>query len=133
MTDKEKLDQQLHTEHELINRKLTWLLSSQSILFASLAFVLGKELGDVTEAQKDLFFDIVSLLGMGISFLILIGVSMTVTAKVVSWKDYKRSRPFSERNPLGVRNWITFLALIPDVFMPMAFIGAWWWIWKYMV
>jgi len=130
MTDKEKLDQQLHTEHELINRKLTWLLSSQSILFASLAFVLGNA---VKDAQKGLFLNIVSLLGMGISFLILIGVSMAVTAKIVSWKDYKCSRPFSEQSPLGVRNWITFLALTPDVFMPIAFIGAWWWIWKYMV
>jgi hypothetical protein len=129
MADKNKLNQQLETEHELINRKLNWLLSSQSILFAALAFVLGKE---VQQAQKVLFFNVVSLLGIAISSLILIGVTMSVTAKVVSWKDYNRSSTVDERQPLGVRNWITVLALAPDVFMPIAFIGAWWWIWKYM-
>lgn len=134
MNDEQKLDQQLHTEHELINRKLTWLLSSQSILFAALAFVLGKDMEPgVEQAQKNLFFNIVSLMGMVISCLILIGVSMAVAAKVVSWKDFNRPRPIPERTPLGVRNWITIFALAPDVFMPIAFIGAWWWIWKYMV
>ena len=45
MDKQEKYEQRLQFEHELINRRLTWLLTSQRILFAALAFVLGK--GDV--------------------------------------------------------------------------------------
>ena len=127
MTDKDELNKQLQIEHELINRKLTWLLSSQSILFAALAFVVGK---DVPQAHHDLFFNIVPMLGMSISLLILIGVLMAVAAKVVCWKDYNRISHSVERQPFGVRNWITFLALMPDIFMPIAFIVSWWWIWR---
>jgi hypothetical protein len=120
MNDIEKYDKGLSIEHELINRRLTWLLSSQSILFAALAFVLGK---DVPEARQKLFFNVVSFMGMGISLLIFVGVCMAVTAKVVIWLDYKDKQP---NQPLGVRTWITVFALAPDVFMPIAFVVAWW-------
>ena len=30
-------------EHSLINRRITWLLTSQGIFFAALGFVLGKD------------------------------------------------------------------------------------------
>ena len=129
MTDLEKYNQQLQIEHELINRKLTWLLSSQSILFASLAFMLGK---DVQAERQALFFKIVSWLGIGISLLIFVGVLMAVASKVASWQDYNRHKSKANREPMGVRNWITAIALMPDIFMPIAFVVAWWWIWKGM-
>jgi hypothetical protein len=128
MTDLEKYDKGLSIEHELINRRLTWLLSSQSILFAALAFVLGK---DVPEATQKLFFKVVSCLGMGISLSIFVGVLMAVIAKRVIWKDYNKNHPNTKQS-LGVRTWITILALAPDVLMPIAFVSAWWWLRTWM-
>lgn len=129
MTELEQYDHQLHFEHELINRRLTWLLTSQSILFAALAFVLGKE---VLPKQQALFFNSISLLGILISLSILIGVLMGVTAKIMTWVDFNLKNPHTEKKQLGVRTWITFIALAPDIFMPIAFVIAWWCIWTGM-
>jgi len=130
MTELEKHNHQLQIEYELINRKLTWLLSSQSILFASLAFVIGNA---IAQNQNRMFSNIFCILALSIPLLIFIGVIMAVVAKVRTWKDYNSQCPVDERQQLGVRNWITFLALMPDVLMPIAFIGAWWWIWRGLV
>lgn len=126
MTEPEQYDHQLHFEHELINRRLTWLLTSQSILFAALAIVLGKE---VLPKQQALFFNSISLLGILISLSILIGVLMGITAKIMTWVDFNRGKSPAEKKQLGVRTWITFIAFAPDIFMPIAFVVVWWKIW----
>jgi hypothetical protein len=137
-------------EHELINRKLTWLFSSQSILFAALAFVVGK---DVEPRYKDPFLHAICPLGLFVSIFIFIGVVMCIIAKHRSWKDSKgvveeeikalkqNSLPSkassleeleSQYNKVrywGVRNSITRLALIPDFLMPIAFAAAWIYLW----
>ena len=113
MTELKKYNYQLQLEHELINRKLTWLLSSQSILFASLAFELGNV---VQQEQYRMISNIICLFGMSILLLIFIGVLTAVAAKLTTWKDYNRQSPIAERQQLGGLNWITFLALMPDVF-----------------
>lgn len=127
MTEYEKHKEDLAFEHGLINRRLTWLLSSQSILFAALAIVLDKE--SISD-RLTLFFNVIPLLGMLISSLIFIGVVMGVMAKVTTNIDYNRGRQEAEKKPLGVRTWITSIALAPDILMPVVFVFAWWWIWK---
>ena len=121
MVEQEKYDKQLSTEHELINRKLTWLLSSQSILFAALALVISMDLKLPQQFSK-----VIAILGILISSLIWVGVVMSIVAKVLIWKDYNKEPLNNVR--LGVRNWITFIALIPDFFMPLAFVFAWWYL-----
>jgi uncharacterized membrane protein YidH (DUF202 family) len=118
MDKQEKYEQRLQFEHELINRRLTWLLTSQSILFAALAFVLEKERMD--PLQKE-FSKIISVLGISIALAILIGVIMGIAAKILTWQDSKKAGA----KHFGVRTWITFTAFIPDVFMPIAFAVAW--------
>ena len=86
----DKYDQGLQFEHELINRRLTWLLTSQTILFAALAFAQGKDIPE--DAQASLFFDVVTRLGFWISILILIGVVMGVIAKCMVWRDEQERR-----------------------------------------
>ena len=121
MSNLEKYKKRLEFEHELINRRLTWLLTSQSILFAAIAFVLGKE--KLTDEQL-LFSKIISVLGMSIAFAILIGIIMGIAAKIITWQDSKKEGI----KHFGVRTWITCMAFIPDVFMPIAFGVAWWYI-----
>ena len=114
-------ERHLQTEHELINRRLTWLLTSQSILFAALAFVLGK---DIDPVQQKAFLLVVPMLALVISLSILIGVIMAIIAKFTIWKQYKKEQILPDL-PLGVSTRITRIALIPDLFIPIAFIAAW--------
>lgn len=65
--------QGLSSEHELINRRLTWLLASQTILFAAVAFVMGNDVS--LGSRRVFFFMVVSILGIMISLCILYGVS----------------------------------------------------------
>ncbi len=123
MNNQENYQKRLFFEHDLINRRLTWLLTSQTILFAALAFVLGKE---ELSVQQSFFSEIISILGMGISIAILIGVLMGILAKVMTWRDAKA---IDKNQQFGVRTWITMIAFIPDVFMPIAFAIAWYCIW----
>lgn len=163
MKESKEYFEKLEFEHELINRRLTWLLTSQSILFAALAFVLGNEfvregrVGAKTLANafsRSDFFNILGCLGFTISLLIWIGVFMGIIAKCTTWYDERMKhwyadvkRPWilplllkdacSKRNrkneilPLGVRTYITLIALVPDFFMPLAFAWAWWRIMKF--
>lgn len=152
MEDTNNYHNKLKFEHELINRRLTWLLTSQSILFAALAFVLGKDM--VYDPQtggldKSDFFEILACLGLNISLLTWIGVVMGIVAKCTGWYDERMSqlgwplkRPWilsfllknawlnrnrkNDELPLGVRTYITLIALLPDFFMPLAFAWAWW-------
>lgn len=121
MTTPTQYNHHLQTEHELINRRLTWLLTSQSILFAALAFVLGK---DIDAARQAVFLLVVPILALVISLSILIGVIMAIIAKFTIWKQYKKEQNLPEY-PLGVRTWITRGALVPDMLIPLAFIIAW--------
>ncbi|MDX2135763.1 MAG: hypothetical protein SFV52_13320 [Saprospiraceae bacterium] len=151
MEDTNNYHNKLKFEHALINRRLTWLLTSQSILFAALAFVLGKDMVyDPTTSglDKSDFFEILACLGLSISLLIWIGVVMGIVAKCTVWYD-ERMKPLKvdakrpwmlplllkdawsqnrkkDELPLGVRTYITLIALLPDFFMPLAFAWAWW-------
>jgi hypothetical protein len=128
MDKQEKYEQRLQFEHELINRRLTWLLTSQSILFAALAFVIEKE--GMAPLQNE-FSKIISVLGISIALAILIGVIMGIAAKVTAWREYNsKIIPPEDKKPLGVHTWITSIAFIPDIFMPIAFAVAWYCIFK---
>ena len=124
-------------EHELINRRVTWLLTSQTILFA--AYGIGASKGIVISQQ---FLCVVSACGLLSSFLLFLGIVAGALAKWRSWKDYldllqnlnnevygsKISVPKEHdklRKNWGVRTEITILALVPDLFLPLIFLGAW--------
>ena len=116
-------------EHELIDRRLTWLLTSQTILFAALAFTLEK---NNCEDDKAFFTIIISCLGIVISLLIFIGVWMGLRAKRQSFKDEKLKQ--MKKDPLGyetdpvqwgVRTKITKIAVIPDKSLPIVFAITW--------
>ena len=111
----------LSSEHELINRRLTWLLTSQTILFAALAFVMGNQ--SPPEGRHAFFFLVVSILGSGISLCILFGIWQGIRAKFKLWEDYKNHTDPKEE--LGVRTEITKKALLPDVLLPVFFALAW--------
>ena len=122
-------------EHQLIDRKTVWLLTSQTLLFAA----YGVSLGAGSDAQE--FRDVTQWLGIAVSAITLIGVVAVINSKRLSWKDYRghfgAARPeFVPESAWkdsasdggltwGVRTPNTWIALAPDVLLPLAFIVAW--------
>jgi hypothetical protein len=120
-------------EHDLLNRKTTWLLTTQAILFAAYGVTFGS---NSTGVGLETFRVVVAYLGLTIAAIILVGVSALVNSKRMSWRAYREffeqsatvdpPRPL-DRRPLewGVRTGNTVMTLLPDVLLPLAFIVAW--------
>jgi len=69
-------------EHELINRRLTRFLASQTLLFAAYGFALK----DDATGGKALFLKAVPASGASIASLIFVGVVAGLLAKIFVWK-----------------------------------------------
>ena len=139
MTPRELFDEYLTRqkfEHELINRRVTWLLTSQTILFA--AYSLGASKNNNVPEH---FLDVIAWCGLLSSLFLVLGIVAGARAKWQSWQDYlkllkldnmEQQIPSSViakvdelRREWGVRTWITKLALLPDILLPILFLGAW--------
>ena len=119
-------------EHQLIDRKITWLLTTQAILLAA----YGVTFGSAPTEELESFRDAVGWAGLSIAVLVLVGVLGLIRSKRRSWSTYKAFFDSSEtldppkplsRVPLewGVETRNTHLTLLPDVLLPLVFIGAW--------
>jgi uncharacterized membrane protein len=118
MTNGEKFHERERFEHELINRRLTWLFTSQTVLFAAYGIALRSNEPQGNHA----FLRVTAIIGALIAGLILLGVVAAILAKFTAWKDYKAIDPNAQ---FGVRPWITCLGFAPDVLLPVIFGLAW--------
>jgi len=125
-------------EHQLIDRKTTWLLTTQTILFA--AYGVTFRVGSAAEDARD-FRTVVSRVGIAIAAAVFVGVLALINSKRVAWKDYQKyfkdpgcssnearvALPKPVKAPLqwGVRTPNTCIALLPDLVLPIVFILAW--------
>ena len=125
-------------EHQLIDRKTTWLITTQTILFAAygVTFRGGAAAGDVRD-----FRTVVSWVGIAIAAAVFVGVLALINSKRIAWKDYRKyfkdptassdearvALPEPVKAPLqwGVRTPNTCIALLPDLVLPIVFILAW--------
>lgn len=121
-------------EHGLIDRKATWLLTTQALLFAAYGLTFTD---NVPTDQLAQFRTVVASAGLLIAALTFIGVVALIYSKHLSWqayRDYFRDEsaalhlpgPLAER-PLqwGVATHNTWVTLAPDVMFPIVFFGAW--------
>jgi hypothetical protein len=122
-------------EHELINRKTTWLLSTQAILFAAFGVTLREGEGPVLGITDD-FRILLSIAGLSIAALTMVGVLCVIHSKRISWKTYAEfyasgaipgtPAPFDRTDvQWGVRTRNTWLTLAPDGLLPVVFIVVW--------
>jgi hypothetical protein len=119
-------------EHELINRKTTWLITSQTILFA--AYGVTFRVTNSVDDPRD-FRRVVAWAGLSLAIITFVGVCGLLTSKYLAWKLYRAyyegapqdlPTPLERPLPWGVKTWNTMgLALWPDVALPLVFIGAW--------
>ena len=114
MNDEPSYFEKLKFEHELLNRRITWLLTSQTILFAAYGLA-DKHLDNYQDFAK-----VIPCLGLILSIAILIGIVAAICAKTFTWLDHKDEHP-----EFGVRTWITVIGLAPDLFLPILFSYGW--------
>ncbi len=114
-------------EHELVNRKTSWMLATQGLLFAAVA--LGKNDGRLDDIDR-----VVAWSGLFVAAIVFIGVIALIRSKWTSHKEYeevfrKSSSPLDGppfKWGAGTRN--TALTLAPDVALPVVFFFAWAWV-----
>jgi hypothetical protein len=119
-------------EHDLINRKTTWGLTGQTILFAAYGVTLGT-LGSGSSGKANHFREAVAVAGLLIAVTTFCGVLAIINSKRLSWKQYKEyykknALPVPlDKKPLqwGVNTPNTYLTLAPDALLPLIFGGAW--------
>lgn len=120
-------------EHDLINRKTTWWLAAQALLFAAYGVTLS------VDASQDAihFRRVVAASGVALAAITLVGVLAVIGSKLMSWREYaaflnseveraKLPQPMGRgRLQWGVRTWNTWITLAPDVFQPVVLGVAW--------
>ena len=119
MEKPEYLDR-LKFEHDLINRRISWLLTSQSILYAAYGLA-----GKAESKLPDLFFNVVAFSGLAVSSLVLVGVIAAALAKWFVWRKYIDESGDINEPWGGIKTWTTVMGLFPDFFLPLVFIGGW--------
>jgi hypothetical protein len=117
-------------EHELINRKTTWSLTAQTLLFTA----YGVSFGIDPDAGRK-FRYVVAGAGVALAVLLFIGIRSLIYSKRRSWEEYcKFYNSFAENHlprpivrPLqwGVETRNTKVTLFPDQYMPVVFAIAW--------
>ena len=109
--------ERLKFEHELINRRVTWLLTSQTILFAAYGVALDK-------CAAQWFLRTVAATGAAIAMLVFMGILAAFFAKYCTWQDFKKT-PGNASEEFWVRTWITYIGFIPEFTLPLVFTIAW--------
>ncbi len=131
-------------EHDLINRKTTWSLTGQTILFAAYGVSLRSDFVD----KSNEFRNVVALSGLAVAVVTFAGVLAIVVSKLLSWRQYRSfypnpntdptkpqdaseklylPRPLNGGKPLqwGVNTINTVVTLAPEVLLPAIFFAAW--------
>jgi hypothetical protein len=128
-------------EHELVDRKTTWLLTTQGLLFTAYG-VTFQAAGRIADAHLlNQFRDVVAAAGFALAIVVLFGVMALLNSKRLAWKEYRTffsdpqwwlprklgpPRPLDSK-PLqwGVHTWNSLFTMLPDVLIPGLFIGTW--------
>lgn len=124
-------------EHGLIDRKTTWGLTSQTILFAAYGVTLS---GDKAPKDRDLvaisnhFRTAVIFAGLLIATVTFVAVLAIINSKRLSWQQYGEfyDKNSSLQGPLvkkplqwGVSTPNTIVSMTLEALLPLVFFGAW--------
>ncbi|MGD6978881.1 hypothetical protein [Citricoccus sp. CH26A] len=119
-------------EHELIDRKISWFLTTQGILFAAYGITLDDS---VNFGHARDFRTVVASIGLALSVATVVGVAAVINSKRRSFLAYRDFCKKQRIVPLeahggseaqwGVSTPNTWVTLIPDVATPVLFIVGW--------
>ncbi len=116
-------------ENELVNHRLTWLITGQGLLFAALSFAWDKNVESL--------FKILILLGVGLSIIIFFTVAGASRAIFELCEFWDKNRPSDYKGPdvIGLRqyrgwlsnrmsHYIGIWSLLPGLFI-VAWLAVW--------
>jgi hypothetical protein len=104
-------------EHQLIGRRVGWLLTSQTILLTAYGFTLEK-----SGPAADLYRRGLPWVGVLLALAVLCGVVAAALAKYHTWQDFRTDNPSAR---WGVRTYVTVIGLVPDFTLPTIFAVVW--------
>ena len=111
--------QWMQFEHELINNRITWLLTSQSLLFTAFALATAKGIKEMHFLLKTM-----STVGILLSIVILVGICGSYIAKFTLRKKYG-TEINNPKIPVGVSTPATMVTMITELLLPLLFATAW--------
>jgi hypothetical protein len=124
-------------EHDLINRKTTWSLTIQGLLFAAYGVTFGKMADFQNISGSDSVFEFrrgIAVLGLMVAIATFVGVAAVINSKRrqrLLYRDfYRNSIEYSLPLPhkklhWGVSTRNTWWTLVPDLILPWLFAGMW--------
>jgi len=117
----------LEFEHQLINNRMTWLLTSQSLLFAAFALASTKTpnqlaLNEPVNHLSNLL-NTIPVVGTSVSIIILVGIIASYLGKFRARKVYYEET--GQMVPVGVNTTITVTAMISEMLLAVVFVIAW--------
>jgi hypothetical protein len=120
-------------EHDLINRKTSWWLTSQTILFAAYGVTLRSDVVDENKASE--FREVVALSGLTVAVVTFVGILALIISKYLHWRRYRKFYSRSKLRlpgpqegkplPWGVETTSNVVTLVPDFCLPLIFAVAW--------
>lgn len=122
----------LHYESELINRRLTWLITSQAITFAAIAATAVMSKDGIRPKAFDLMFMVGAAMGVAISLSVLGGVGAAIAEAHHLYREFE-GRATDDREKLQTtrlyrrrdRRLTLFLGEFTALLLPSAFFAAW--------
>lgn len=112
-------------EHELIDRKVSWLLTSQTVLFAAYGLSFSGGYGETEDviARRAALQETLEAVGLSLAVIATVGVSVHTISKIATWHQYKRGS--SSELTWGPATANTALGAFADIMVPLAFAAAW--------
>ena len=113
-----RYDEHCKFEDQLIANRLSWLLTSESILFAGYGVILRGDMTSKYQASR-IFF----IVGITVSILIFVGILAAVLANVHHRRDLQKES--DEKIRFGIRTYTTVTGWSVALLLPVVFIIAW--------
>ncbi len=116
----------IEKEIDLVNNRLSWMLTFQGFLFASISIATSNE----SEAATRLFLrNALSLAGIAVAILTLLGVFASALQRDTlknHWKNHK----INDFPPLGGNRLVSAMGRITSFGIPVTIIATWAAIWR---
>jgi hypothetical protein len=123
-TDTQKAyDEHCEFEDQLINNRLTWLLASEALLFASFGLIMSSD--KVGPEKIDNWTLIFFFVGLSLAGLTFVSIVAAVLANLVYFFKLKKKKKKYEELTLGVFPPSTVAAWIVACLIPLAFAAGW--------
>ena len=113
---------QLERELSLINNRISWMLTFQGFLFATIALVANK---NTEQAIRIVFRNVIPTIGIVVAFLALIGVHaahLSIKSIKTRWKQNLDYLEYSQAFGTSISS---ILGRVPSYGIPISIIIAW--------